>query len=80
MQDQDRGFYSTLLKKKKKKKTLSHVSAHVVNGLLRENQKTTPKLLSGKKTIKKFLNFKFYLSKLTDKIFPIWCNENVSLL
>ena len=32
-----------------KKKTLSHFSTHLVNHLLRENQKTIPKFLSGKK-------------------------------
>ena len=43
------------------KKTLSHLSAHMVNCLLRENQKTIPKFLSGKKLFKnvtlQILNF-----------------------
>ena len=55
LQDQDRGFYSTLLKK------LSHLSAHVVERLLRENQMTIPKFLSGKKLLRnetlQILNF-----------------------
>ena len=44
----------------------------MVNGLLRENWKTIPKYLSGKKIFKKWnpSDFKFYPSKLTDKKFP----------
>ena len=49
------------------KTTLSHLSAHVVNRLLRENRKTIPKFLSGKKTFQKYNppDFKFYPSELT---------------
>ena len=39
-----------LLPKKQKQKTLSHLSAHVVNCLLRENRKFIPNVLNGKKT------------------------------
>ena len=58
------------------------LSAHVVNRLLRENRKTIPKILSGKKLFKNVTppDFKFYPSKLTDKIFSIWCNVKFSLL
>ena len=51
---------------------LSHLSVHAVNRLLRENRKTIPKFLSGKKTDKKCNppDFKFYPRKLTDKNFP----------
>ena len=50
----------------------SHLSVHVVNHLLRENRETIPKFLSGKNLLKKCNppDFKFYPSKLTDKIFP----------
>ena len=61
--------------------TLSHLSAHVVNRLLRENRKTILKILNGKKLFKnvtlQILNF--FPSKLADKIFPIWCNVKFSL-
>ena len=48
------------------RKLLSHPSAHMVNLLLRENWKTIPKFLSGKKLLKMLPSrFKFYPSKLT---------------
>ena len=54
---------------------LSHLSAHMVNRLLRENRKTIPKFLSGKKLFKnvtlQILSPRFYPSKLTDKFFPV---------
>ena len=63
-------------KTKNTKKTLSHLSAHMVNRLLRENRKTIPKFLSGKNIFKnvtlQILNF-IPVSPLI-KIFPIWCN------
>ena len=34
------------------KQNLSHLSPHMVNRLLHENQKSTPKFLSGKKLLK----------------------------
>ena len=54
-----------------KKKNRSHLSVHVVNRLLRENQKSIPNFLSGKKAFKKCnpQDFKFYPSKLTNKNF-----------
>ena len=53
-------------------KTLSHLSVHMVNRLLRENRKTIPKFLSGEKLFKKChpSDFKFYPSKLAYKKFP----------
>ena len=53
------------------KKNLSHLSVHVVNRLLRENQKSIPNFLSGKKPFQNCnpQDFKFYPSKLTNKIF-----------
>ena len=52
--------------------SLSHLSVHMVNRLLRENWKTIPNFLSGKKTFKKCNppDLKFCPSKLTDKNFP----------
>ena len=44
--------------------TLFHLSAHVVNCLLRENQKTIPKILSDKNATLQILNF------IPDKKFP----------
>ena len=56
----------------------SHLSARMVNCLLRENWWTIPKFLGGKKLLRNvtlqilffFLFFKFYPSKLTDENFP----------
>ena len=50
---------------------LSHLSAQVVNRLLRENRKSIPKFLSSKKTFQicNPPDFKFYPSKLTNKKF-----------
>ena len=49
---------------------LSHLNAHVVNRLLRENRKTIPKFLSGKTllTFKKCNCSKFYPIKLAELI------------
>ena len=60
---------------------LSHLSAQVINRLLRENRKAIPKRLS----VNLFKNISlhilnFYPSKLTDKNFPKWCNVKFSLL
>ena len=65
----------------KTKKTLSHLSAHVINRLLRENQKSIQNVFNGKKLFKNVTHpdFKFYLGKLNNKKkFPygamlIWC-------
>ena len=50
---------------------LPHLSAHVVNRLLRENWKPIPKFLSGKKLFKNVTLqiLKFYPNKLTNKNF-----------
>ena len=62
--------------------TLSHLNAHMVNRILRENRKTIPKCLSGIKLFKnvtlQILNF-IPINKLI-KFFPIWCNVKFSLL
>ena len=60
-------YYDTAL-------TLSHLSAHVVNRLLRENRKSIPQQ---KLMVKTFKNcnpndFKFYLVKSNNKKMPIW--------
>ena len=56
---------------------LSHLSAHVANRLFRENLKSIPNILNGKNFKKcNSPDFKFYLGKLNNKIFPIWCNVN----
>ena len=49
---------------------LSHLSAHVVNSLLRENRKYIPICFNGKKGFKKcnLPDFKFYLDKLNNDI------------
>ena len=55
--------------------SLSHLSVHVVNRLLRENRKSIPKFLSGKKLFKnvtvQILNF-IPISLI--KVLPIWRN------
>ena len=50
----------------------------MVNRLLPENRKYIPNVFNGKKTFQKCNppDFKFYLDKLNNKIFPIWCNVN----
>ena len=52
--------------------TLSHLSAHVVNLFLRENQKSIPNYFKGKKLFKKRnpSDFTFYFDKLNNKKFP----------
>ena len=55
------------------KKNLSHLSAHVVNHLLRENRKSIPKVLSGKKLLKYLLTLQilnFIPVKLTNQNLP----------
>ena len=55
--------------------SLSHLSAHIVNRLLRENRKSIPKFLSGKQLLKnvtfQILNF---IPVSLIKVLPIWCN------
>ena len=56
---------------------MSHLSAHVVNRLLRENRKSIPNCFNNKKLFFLKFNspdFKFYLDKLNNKNTPIWCN------
>ena len=50
----------------------------MVNRLLHENRKPIPFFLFIFKTFKKcnLTDFKFYLGKLNNKIFPICCNVN----
>ena len=50
----------------------------MVNRLLPENLKYIPNYFNGKKVFQKCNppDFKFYLDKLNNKIFPIWCNVN----
>ena len=50
---------------------LSHLSAHTVNRLSRENRKSIPNIFNGKKLLKKCNppDFRFYRGKLNNK-FP----------
>ena len=61
--------------------SLSHLSARVVNRLLRENRKSFPKFLSGKKLLKnvtlQILNF---IPVSLIKVLPIWFNIKFSLV
>ena len=54
--------------------TIDHLkcNAHSIFLLFLQNRKSIPKFLSGKKTFQKCNtpDFKFYLSKLTNKKFP----------
>ena len=63
-------------------KTLSHLSAHVVNRRWSENLKSIPNCLMVKKKKKKKKtcnppDFKSYLDKLNNKKILIWCNVKV---
>ena len=54
-------------------KTLSYLSAHVVNRLLREKRKSISNVFNGKNLFLKKsnrLDFKFYRGKLNNKYFP----------